>query len=105
MRNLTPWRESGQLTVFHHAYGEERRVWFQLHEDALAYDSFAVDCEAPALVFQGRNDTVVSPAMVESFARARPSVTLRMLDDDHQLLRHLDAMWNECARFLGLAPR
>jgi hypothetical protein len=30
-------------------------------------------------------------------------VELRLLDDDHQLLASLDAIWGEARRFLGLS--
>jgi hypothetical protein len=40
--------------------------------------------------------------MVQRFAAARPAMTLRMVDDDHQLGSSLDLMWRETAAFLGL---
>jgi surfactin synthase thioesterase subunit len=56
----------------------------------------------PTLIFQGRQDAAVDAAMVERWAKARPAVDLRLLDDDHQLLASLDYIWRETARFLGL---
>jgi len=53
-------------------------------------------------VFQGRQDTVVDPVMVQRFAAARPAMSLRMVDDDHQLGASHELMWQEIARFLGL---
>jgi len=58
--------------------------------------------DTPALVFQGRRDTVVDPAMVQRFASGRPAMTLRMVDDDHQLGSSFPLMWREIAAFLGL---
>ena len=40
--------------------------------------------------------------MVRRFAQGRPSVTLRLVDDDHQLHGSLDAIWRETATFLAL---
>ena len=54
------------------------------------------------LVFQGTRDTVVRPASVQAWAASRHNVTLRMLDDDHQLQGHLDEIWRESAEFLDL---
>ena len=56
----------------------------------------------PALIFQGRQDESVSPAIVEKFARAQPDATLHLLDDGHQLKDSLDVMWRATSRFLSL---
>jgi len=45
---------------------------------------------------------VVKPERVTAWAAARPNVTLRTLDDDHQLQAHMEQIWLESARFLGL---
>jgi hypothetical protein len=96
------WRRSGWREFMHYATNQPRRVWFGLYEDAGRFDSDAVVVEAPTLIFQGRHDTVVDPAMVQRFATGRPNVTLRLLDDDHQLHASLDTIWREAAAFLGL---
>jgi pimeloyl-ACP methyl ester carboxylesterase len=73
-----------------------------LYEDAVRYDPYASYLDFPILVFHGRRDDTVDPSSVEAFARSRPNVTLRMLDDEHQLLASLDEIWRETAAFLGL---
>jgi hypothetical protein len=90
--------------VFHYADGVTRTVGFELQADAMRYDSFATSVDVPILVFQGREDRVVDPAVVEAFAGTRAHVTLRLLDDDHQLLGSLETIWTEMASFLNLAP-
>jgi len=99
---IARWRESDRLEVFHHGYGEMRPVAFALYEDAQQYDSFGVTTRAPILIFQGRRDDAVDPAMVERFAAGRPNVMLHLLDEDHQLLASLEAIWREMAATLGL---
>jgi predicted esterase YcpF (UPF0227 family) len=100
------WRETGVLPVHHYAEGRTRNVRYALFEDALRYDPFAAFLDFPILIFQGRRDESVDPASVEAFARSRPNVSLRMLDDDHQMLSSLDTIWREMALFLGLeGPR
>ena len=99
---LARWRRDGWLEVQHHAYGEPRRVHYELYDDAGRYDSFAVRTTVPALVCHGRRDEVVDPAMVRRFAAGRPHVRLVMLDDDHQLGGSLERLWTETAAFLGL---
>jgi pimeloyl-ACP methyl ester carboxylesterase len=100
--DLARWRATGWREFVHHAYGRSLPVHYALHADARQYDSARAIVTSPALVFQGRHDAIVDPAMVERFVAGRPNVTLRLLDDDHQLHASLDAIWSEAARFLGV---
>jgi uncharacterized protein len=97
------WKRDGSLEVFHYGYNEARRVNYALFEDCERYDPFTTPLDLPILIFQGRRDEAVSPAMVERFASTRPNVELHMLDDDHQLLSSLPIIWERSAQFLGLA--
>ncbi len=99
---LAQWRAAGAMPVYHYGEGRTRNIHYGLYEDALKYDAFAAYLDFPILVFHGRRDDVVDPALVEAFARSRPNVTLRMLDDDHQMVASLDQIWAETAAFLGL---
>ena len=100
---LAGWRDTGSLDVFHYGFGEMRPVGYGLYADAQRYDPFHADLRVPTLIVQGRRDESVDPDMVERFAATRPNVTLRMVDDDHQLLGSLELIWHETARFLDLA--
>ncbi len=102
---LEQWKATGRMEVFHHAEGRARHVRYGLYEDAVRYDPFASYLDFPILIFHGRRDASVDPVSVEAFARSRPNVTLRMLDDDHQLLNSLEEIWRETAAFLGLGDR
>lgn len=99
------WKESGRMEVYHHGEQRARHVHYGFYEDAARYDPFASYLDFPILIFQGRRDESVDPLSVEAFARSRPNVTLRMLDDDHQMLGSLDLIWRETAAFLGLEDR
>jgi pimeloyl-ACP methyl ester carboxylesterase len=99
---LARWRETDRLDVFHHGFGKVLSIRYALHEDAGRYDGFTLRFEQPTLVYQGRRDQAVDPSMVERFARARPNVTLRMLDDDHQLVASLPEILDDIEVFLGL---
>jgi len=96
------WRRTGRLRVFHHAWNEDRDVGFALHEDAARYDSFDVALSLPILVFQGTRDASVDPAMVIQWARERPTVDLRLVDDQHQLSESMDEIWRASEEFFGL---
>ena len=109
MRDLGPegiarWRETDRLDVFHYAYERTVPLGYALYEDAGRYDALSVPIEVPVLAFQGRHDTVVDPAMVERWARGQDLVTLRLVDDDHQLGASLPLMLDETDRFLDATP-
>ena len=99
---IDEWRRRGSLRVMHHALGAEREVGFELYADAAHYDAFTLNLELPMLAFQGRLDTVVSPAMVVEWASARPNVDLRLVDDDHQMSASVDEIWQASEEFLRL---
>jgi hypothetical protein len=101
-RTLSEWKATGHVNVFHYGFGRMLPVHYQLYADACGYDCLAAALSMPILVFQGRGDTAVDPAMVEAWAKPRPNVALHLLDDDHQLGSSLDYMWQEMRRFLGL---
>jgi len=100
---IEEWRRRGTLRFFHYAFNEPREVGFALYEDAASYDAFEVTLDLPILIFQGRHDEAVDPAMVERWAAGRPNVDLRMLDDDHQLTGSVDVIWKGAETFLEFA--
>jgi pimeloyl-ACP methyl ester carboxylesterase len=100
--DLAAWRDTNRYEVFHHAEGRPRAIGYAIYEDAQRYDTAHSLVEVPALVIQGRRDTVVDPAMVQRIAAMRPAMALRMVDDDHQLGSSYDLLWREISSFLGL---
>lgn len=97
---IDEWRARGTLRVFHYALNQPADVGFALYEDAARYDAFALDVPWPTLVFQGTRDASVDPAMVARWAASRPSVDLRMVDDEHQLTASMDQIWEASMRLL-----
>ncbi len=98
---LARWRETDRWEVFHHAEDRLRFLRFSLYEDAQRYASAGCALDTPTLVFQGIRDDIVDPAMVRRFAAGRPSMTVRFVNDGHQLTSSLDLIWRESAAFLG----
>jgi pimeloyl-ACP methyl ester carboxylesterase len=96
------WRTAGTIDVFHYAFGEHRGLNFGFYEDANRYHVSARRLPQPMLIFQGRNDDSVSPAVVERFAASQPDATLFLLDDGHQLKNSLEFIWEKTAAALGL---
>jgi uncharacterized protein len=100
---MDEWRRRGALPFFHYAYGEERPLDYGFHLDAQRQDPFEASFAQPTLIFQGLRDQSVDHVTVEAFARARPNVTLSLLDDDHQLIASLPVIWQGIRHWLGLA--
>ena len=100
---LAEWQSRGALPFFHYAYDETRLLGYSFYEDSLRYDAAGSSFAQPAIVFQGTRDRTVEPRTVIEFSERRPNVTLSLLDDDHQLMASLPAIWNGMAQFLGLA--
>ena len=96
---LAQWRTSDRLNVFHYAYGRMMPVHYELYADAQQYDATDADIRLPILIFQGQRDDVVDPARVEAWASRRPNVTLRLLEDGHQLGQSLPAIWEGIRTF------
>jgi len=96
------WQRAGSHEFFHYAYGVPRRLHYGFYEDAVAHQRARAQPSAPTLVFQGTRDEVVDAAGVQAFFADVPQARLRLLDDGHQLLAHLDMMWEETRAFVGV---
>jgi len=96
---MEQWKRTNALRVFHYSEGREVDLGYQLIQDARQYEAYP-EFGQPALIFQGRNDTVVPPEYAETFAAKHANATLRMLDSDHDLVNVLDEMWRETQEFL-----
>lgn len=102
---VAAWQRNGDIEIFHYGDERPRRLRCAFYEDANRYRPSAHHLALPILIFQGREDESVSPSMVEAFAMAQPNATLHLLDDDHQLKKSLEIIWEETARFLALDAR
>jgi uncharacterized protein len=102
LERIEEWRRRGSLEFFHYAFGAERSLDYTFHEDSLRHDAFGASFTQPTLIFQGLRDQSVDHHTVEEFSQSRPNVTLRLLDDEHQLTTSLPVIWDGVAAFLGL---
>jgi pimeloyl-ACP methyl ester carboxylesterase len=96
------WRRSGWLPVYHYGDKMERRVGYELLEDAGSYEDYP-DISQPALLFHGRQDDVVPVEYSEEFAARHPRVTLRVMESGHELINVLEEMWVEVVVYLTTA--
>jgi hypothetical protein len=99
---VAEWRRLGRLPFFHYADHAERMLNFTFYEDSFRYNPFDAAFSQPTLIFQGTKDSAVDPRIVEAFSRARPNVTLSLLDDDHQLTNNLPQIWDGVSAFLEM---
>jgi pimeloyl-ACP methyl ester carboxylesterase len=107
LRKLGPdgidaWRRTGRLRVYHYGDKTERDVGFALYEDAVRHDASTLPLTVPALVFQGRRDDSVDPAVVERWTRSRPLADLRLVDDGHTLVDSMAVIIEATMRFFEL---
>jgi pimeloyl-ACP methyl ester carboxylesterase len=95
------WERTGTREFFHYGENRPRQLHYEFYRDAMTYHAAHAVVERPALIFQGMQDDVVKPQGVIEFCQGRPNVSLRLLQDGHQLQGHLDLMWQETRTFLG----
>jgi uncharacterized protein len=98
---LADWERRDRRDVYHYAEGQPRTLGWGFMADARQYDAFGVQLDRPVLIYQGTRDEIVKPASVQRWAASRAGVTLRLVDDGHQLLLHMDQLWDDVARFVG----
>jgi hypothetical protein len=96
---VTEWRRQGFMDVFHYGEGRDRRLGYQLLEDAARYEDYP-DVLQPTLLFHGAHDDVVPAQSSQVFAEKRPKVRLEILDSGHDLLNVLEYMAPLIAAFL-----
>ena len=95
---MAEWREKGEIDVYHYGEGAARSIGYQLYHDALWFDEFPAVTQ-PTLVYHGKRDEVVDPALSVEFAIGKPNVQVELLDSEHGLTDRLDEMWAGTAKF------
>jgi pimeloyl-ACP methyl ester carboxylesterase len=98
---MAAWESTGVLPVFHYGDNAMKELGWSFMRDVRQYDTATADARVPTLIYQGSRDDVVSPAEVARWAAGRPNVALRMVEDGHQLLDHLETMWADVVRMTG----
>jgi pimeloyl-ACP methyl ester carboxylesterase len=91
---VAEWRRTGWLPLYHYGDKMERRVGYELLEDAGRYEDYP-EVSQPALLFHGRQDDVVPVEYSEEFARRNSQASLRVMESGHELIDVLEEMWAE----------
>lgn len=100
---LTRWRAEGHTLVDHYIHLRPMRLSSAFLEDAARHPP-EPSVHAPTLVFQGRNDDVVSFSEVEHWVSHEPTTDLVALDDGHALTASLERILDESLEFLADLP-
>jgi len=97
---IAEWSRTGWLPVYHYGDKMERRVGYELLEDAGRYEDYP-RISQPALIFHGRHDDVVPVEYSEEFAARHPQVKLQVMESGHELINVLEEMWMEIVEFFS----
>jgi uncharacterized protein len=93
------WRRTG-VRVFADGAGVPTEVSWQLYEDAATHPAFPVP-PCPTRIVHGTADDVVPIELSRQLAAAQPHVTLREVDDGHELVKSLAVIEAEAIGFFG----
>jgi len=94
------WKETGTHDLFHYGLNKNMALGYQFIEDAQQLQTDELKVSQPTLVFHGKNDVTVPIAESIRFAELNPkSAELRILDDDHDLIRSLELIWEGTYQF------
>ena len=82
------YRDRGEMEVFHYGLGRPLRLGPELLRDLPNWlDDAAWRIPLPTGILHGRHDEAVPLAESEAYRDRNPEAVLRVLDDDHGLLR------------------
>ncbi len=83
-----PYRELGEMEVFHYGVGKPLRLGPELLRDLPHWmDDDQWRIAAPTAILHGRFDEAVPLAESEAYAARNPGARLQVLEDDHGLLK------------------
>ncbi|MCS6958790.1 MAG: YqiA/YcfP family alpha/beta fold hydrolase [Pseudanabaenaceae cyanobacterium SKYGB_i_bin29] len=99
---MANWRSRGRRNFYHYGLGRELPLHYEFFVDACQQEENSLQRELPILIIHGKYDDVVLPQRSMEFAQGRPSVTVRLVADDHSLANVLDYIWAETQNFWQL---
>jgi hypothetical protein len=103
---MADWQQNGSKSFFHYAFGKDLNLAYSFIEDLGQYQTDALRVDVPTLVFHGINDATVPVDKSREFSQLNADlVQLKELEDGHELIASLPAMWQDVERFLQISPR
>ena len=99
---LSSWKYSSYLPVYHHALKNLSPLHYDFLVDARKYPLSQIDRILPTLIIHGINDDVIPISASRDFVRDRPWGELLEWESDHQLTDSSDRIWQEICRICQL---
>lgn len=99
---MEQWRERGYTELFFFSFNENRRLYYDIIEDAGQYRGFVPARQLPVQIFHGIRDEVVPYTLSVEYLQSHPMADVILLNTDHGLLDKLDVMWDYLTAFLRL---
>jgi hypothetical protein len=97
---LRAWKRLGSVSIYHHAFGENRPLAYRFYEESEGYPAYPDISRIPVLAFHGRHDEVIPPGPMQTFSQGHDNVDLRIVDDTHELIETAPIIVEEAFRFL-----
>jgi pimeloyl-ACP methyl ester carboxylesterase len=95
------WKQQGVLDVFHYATQKNEALSYRFVEDLESYSTRNIQVSIPTLILHGIHDDVVPVSESKNFAAQNQNhAKLIELDDGHELIESLPAIWNASENFL-----
>lgn len=100
-QGMEAWQKNGFVEVFHYGFGKSCRLNYAFVDDVCKYQTDKLRVDSPTLVFHGRKDETVPIEESEEFAALNKGfVSLRALDDGHELIEPLEQIWDDTWKFM-----
>ncbi len=97
------WRANGAIDVFHYATEQQELLNYQFVEDLESFNTRNIRVSVPTMILHGVKDDVVPIGESRSFkANNNDNVQLIELDDTHDLIQSLPAIWSHAQDFFTL---
>lgn len=101
-QEVSRWKESGYLSLYHYAYEKEMRLGYGMVKDAVKFKNIEFTRSISALLIHGIYDEVVPSAVSVKYLQENPNASLLFLPSDHSLGDQLENIWKYIMSFLGL---
>ena len=101
-RQLTSWKNTYYLPIYHHALKTLSPLHYNFVVDACRYPLAQIDRVLPTVIIHGINDDVIPISASRNFSADRPWVKLLEWESDHQLTNVSDPIWQEIRDFCNL---
>ncbi len=98
---LDDWKENGFIKLYHFHHKEDRKLAFDIVEDAFQFKNTILSRQLPVQIFHGLRDESVNYRLSIHYLQSHPMADVILFNSDHSLLDKLDIMWDYIHAFLN----